>query len=110
MTKEHSILDKLFTANSITLLFSEALLDEFIEVSQRQKFRKYFAVTDLQNLLIQIKNKAQFVDVISNIQICRDPKDNFLLSLAKDGSATHLLTGDKDLLDIKVFDNTKMLL
>jgi uncharacterized protein len=48
------------------------------------------------------------VHVVSDVAICRDPKDNFLLSLAKDGKATHLITGDKDLLDIKVFGKTKI--
>ena len=35
-------------------------------------------------------------------------KDNFLLSLALDGFATHLLTGDKDLLILKNFGQTKI--
>lgn len=109
LTKEYSLLDKLFSDNSISLLFSQALLDEFVEVSQRPKFKKYFTLTDLEDLLIQIKYKAQFVEVTSNIKICRDAKDNFLLSLAKDGGATHLITGDKDLLDIKGFGRTKIL-
>jgi len=39
--------------------------------------------------------------VISEICLCRDPKDNFLLALAKDGKASHLITGDLDLLVIK---------
>ena len=98
LTSDFSKLDKLFSDQLLTLLFSQTLLDEFIEVSQRPKFRKYFTLTHLQNLLIQIRKRAEFIEVISNIEICRDPKDNFLLSLAKDGKATHLITGDKDLL------------
>ncbi len=47
-------------------------------------------------------------EVTSDITICRDSKDDFLLSLAKDGKATHLITGDKDLLDIKFFERTKI--
>jgi uncharacterized protein len=38
------------------------------------------------------------VNVTSEISECRDPKDNFLLSLAVDGKADYLLTGDNDLL------------
>jgi predicted nucleic acid-binding protein len=48
------------------------------------------------------------IDVISIISICRDPKDNFLLALAKDGKADFLLTGDKDLLHLKKFGKTKI--
>lgn len=49
------------------------------------------------------------IKVISNILVCRDPKDNFLLALSKDGKADYLLTGDKDLLDIKKFGKTKII-
>jgi uncharacterized protein len=101
-------LDKLFADQFITLLFSETLLNEFTEVARRPKFRKYFAIRDLENLFIKIKDEGEFIEVTSDIQICRDPKDNFLLSLAKDGKATYLITGDKDLLDIKIFGRTKI--
>jgi putative PIN family toxin of toxin-antitoxin system len=52
-----------------------------------------------------------FIDLIevkSTITVCRDPKDNFLLALAADGNAHYLLTGDKDLLDIKKLNKTKI--
>lgn len=52
-----------------------------------------------------------FIDLIqveSIVTICRDPKDNFLLALAKDGKADYLLTGDKDLLDLIKFGKTKI--
>lgn len=48
------------------------------------------------------------VEVKSIITICRDTKDNFLLALAKDGKADYLLTGDKDLLELKKFGRTKI--
>jgi putative PIN family toxin of toxin-antitoxin system len=50
--------------------------------------------------------RAEFIDIESKIIICQDPKDNFLLALAKDGKATHLLTGDKELLVIAKFSRT----
>ena len=37
-----------------------------------------------------------------------DPKDNFLLAFAKDGNATHLITGDKELLSLKKFGKTRI--
>ncbi len=52
-----------------------------------------------------------FIDLIaveSVVTICRDTKDNFLLALAKDSNADYLLTGDKDLLVIKKFGETKI--
>ena len=47
--------------------------------------------------------------VNSEITICRDSKDNFLLALAKDAGADFLITGDKDLLSLKTFGNTKII-
>jgi hypothetical protein len=41
-------------------------------------------------------------------KICRDPKDEFLLALSKESKANYLITGDKDLLDIKVYGRTKI--
>jgi uncharacterized protein len=83
LSSDYIRLDKLFSNQSLTLLFSETLLNEFIEVAHRPKFRKYFVIRDLENLLIKIKDEAEFIEVTSDVQICRDPKDNFLLSLAK---------------------------
>jgi uncharacterized protein len=43
------------------------------------------------------------------ISICRDPQDNFLLKLAKKANADYLISGDKDVLRIKVFEETKII-
>lgn len=109
LTRDFSTLDKLFADQSITLLFSQELLDEFIEVARRPKFKKYFSLSDLQDLLQELSLQAEFIAVTSTVDACRDPKDNFLLSLAVDGKATHLITGDKDLLDIGNFEETKII-
>lgn len=109
LTKDFSKFDQLFANDVLTLLFSKELLNEFIEVSGRPKFKKYFSIAALEFLLQQISLRAEFVEVKSEIAVCRDPKDNFLLALSADGNATHLITGDKDLLDLKKFGNTVIL-
>jgi putative PIN family toxin of toxin-antitoxin system len=109
ITNNYSKLEKLLISNNIILLFSEELLQEFIDVASRPKLKKYFSKTDINHLLQTIDRIAEFITVNSNIQLCRDVKDNFLLSLAKDGNATHLITGDKDLLEIGMFDKTDIL-
>ena len=40
--------------------------------------------------------------------MCRDPKDNFILELAKDGKADYIITGDKDLIIMNPFNRTKI--
>ena len=109
LTRNFSRLDKAVADASIIILFSQELLDEFIEVARRPKFKKYFSFNDLEKLLYLIGNKAEFINVNSKVTACRDPKDNFLLSLSKDGNATHLITGDNDLLEMKVFGRTRII-
>ena len=109
LTRDFSKFDSIIADNEITLIFSAELIDEIVEVTQRIKFRKYFKIDDVESLLLKIKSRALFIEVTSEINKCRDPKDNFLLFLSLDGNATHLLTGDKDLLVLKRFGQTKIL-
>ena len=55
-----------------------------------------------------VRRRAELVDVSSVVDACRDPKDNFLLALAKDGNADYLITGDNDLRTMREFENTKI--
>ena len=64
---------------------------------------------DLEEILKTIGRYADFVKVQTKIEVCRDPKDNFLLSLSIDGNADYLLTGDQDLLDLIKFGETTIL-
>lgn len=109
LSKNLSALDLFFQDSGITLLFSKELLDEFVGVTSRPKFKKYFSSDDLQDLIANINQHAEFILVSSEVFECRDPKDNFLLSLAADGKATHLITGDKDLLELHKFRKTIIL-
>lgn len=109
LTKDLSKIDGLLKGNHAVLLFSRELLEEFIEVTQRPKFKKYFSQRDIKILLAKINAKAEFITIKSAIALCRDDKDNFLLALAKDGRASHLITGDKDLLVLKKIGKTEIL-
>lgn len=109
LTKDFSLFDKIISNPNLILLFSSKLLEEFIEVAGRPKFKKYFSPSDLEELLFQMREHGEFINVTSFTEICRDPKDNFLLSLSKDGRASHLITGDKDLLDLKRFGKTHII-
>jgi len=109
LTKQFSFLDDLLENGKIQLIFCQELLDEFMDVINRPKLRKYFSDDNLELILEAIEQYADFIVVNSNINVCRDPKDNFLLSLAKDGLADYLITGDQDLLVIKRFEKTEII-
>ncbi len=89
-------------------MFSLELIEEFLTVVNRPKFRKYFTKSDIEKLMDLFDVYGEIVEVKSNIDLCRDKKDDFLLALAKDAQADFLVTGDKDLLELKVFESTKI--
>lgn len=108
LTKDYIKLDEILFSGRAFLIFSQELLAEFIDVTSRPKFRKYFSQSDIEDILETIDEYAEFVKVSTEVNICRDSKDNFLLALAIDGKVDYLLTGDKDLLDIKKIGSTKI--
>ncbi len=109
ISKRLSQIDELIFNDHLTILFSEELLEEFIEVTNRPKFEKYFSKEDVINLLLLFDFYGELVEIKSNIGLCRDLKDNFLLNLAIDGKADYLITGDKDLLEIGKIDQASIL-
>lgn len=109
ITKEFAKLDEIIFSRRCILVFSQELLDEFLEVARRPKFRKFFSVSDIEEILETIDEYADFIKVQTKIEVCRDTKDNFLLSLSVDGDADFLITGDKDLLDLIKFGNTTII-
>jgi uncharacterized protein len=72
------------------------------------KFRKYFTTTEAEQFIELLKEIAVIGSPSISITICRDPKDNYLLALAKDAKANFLISGDKDLLVLKNFETTKI--
>lgn len=109
ITKDFTKLDEIIFSRHGVLVFSEELLDEFLEVAERPKFRRFFSASDLEEILETIDEYADFVKVQTQIDVYRDPKDNFLLSLSVDGNADFLLTGDKDLIDLTKFGKTTII-
>lgn len=109
ISKDFTKLDKLILDEKCILVFSNELLSEFLSVVKRPKFRKFLTKEDIEDILETIQDYAVYFEVESKIKTCRDIKDNFLLSLAKDSNSNFLITVDKDLLDIKVFENTQIL-
>ncbi len=51
----------------------------------------------------------EWIEVESKVEVCRDPGDNFILALAKDGQADYIVTGDKDLMELSLFENIVIL-
>ena len=109
ISRDYSKLDTLLLSGKCILIFNEELLEEFLTVSQRPKFRKFFSVKEINLLLTSLEEYMLFINNNSVVNICRDEKDNFLLALAVDAKADYLLTGDKDLLELNKIRKTRII-
>ena len=107
--KNFEKIEELLFNDHNVLIFSRELLDEFLDVVQRPKFHKYFPPSNIEVALEIIIDFSIFVDVSTEVNICRDPKDNYLLSLAIDSRAKYLVTGDQDLLILENINGTKII-
>jgi uncharacterized protein len=102
-------LDELLFSGKVILIFSEELLREFTSVANRPKFRRFFDLKDVEALLLTIGTHAEFITVKTQVKLCRDPKDDFLLALALDSNADILISGDSDLLEIGEIGRTSIM-
>lgn len=101
-------LDSIIHDGRIRLIFSAELISEFVEVAHRPRLRRYFSEPDIEALLFRFEFYGIFAPVVSEVDVCRDPKDNFLLALAQDSAADFLVTKDDDLLVLGTFGKTRI--
>ncbi len=85
------------------LLMSRELAEELRDVLSRKEFDRYLTREERERLLVAIIRQAELVRTSTTIQACRDPDDDAILELAVDGSASLVVTGDKDLLILDPF-------
>ena len=85
------------------LLVSDETAEELRRVLMRTKFDRYVPSGERARFLGRVLDDAILVEITETIDDCRDPKDNKFLELAVSGDATHLVTGDDDLLVLHPF-------
>ncbi len=89
-------------------LFVSLLIVEEVENCLQQKF--YWSECEIINYTRQIKNIATVHEVKNQINgVCRDPKDDYILSLATETNANYIISGDKDLLSLIAFQGIKII-
>jgi putative toxin-antitoxin system toxin component, PIN family len=98
-----------FLQNDIHVLTSEDQLHEVRDVIARPKFARYFSVVEQERLEDFLFRTALPVTPSERIELCRDPKDDFLLELAVAGEADYLVTGDEDLLVLGAIRQTRII-
>lgn len=91
------------------LLISAATVAELDQVLRRPKFDRYLREEERLEFLAALVREAELVEVTASVTACRDPKDDKFLELAVSGRATHIITGDADLLSLHPFRGVAIL-
>jgi hypothetical protein len=75
----------------IHLAVCQELLEELAEVLTRPRLQKYFTRRDVHEFLFLLRQHGVWVELTTQTELCRDPKDNFLLNLAISAKAQYLV-------------------
>lgn len=102
-------LDEWILSRKLKVVVSEQMLKELSEVISRPIFKSLFTTERVKELFALLDNYALVVSPMQRVDICRDPKDNFLLEVALEGQVDYLVTGDDDLLVLDPFRDTRIL-
>lgn len=85
------------------------MLAELYEILSRKRFSQYVNEEDVRRFVAALTREAQWVEEDVKITACRDPKDDKFLELAVSGHATHVVTGDSDLLTLDPFQGISII-
>lgn len=92
-----------------TLLISPDTVGELDEVLRRSKFNRYITEFERLEFLAALILESEQVVIVESIAACRDARDDKYLELAINGRATHIISGDKDLLSLHPFRGVHIL-
>ncbi len=101
--KSSSAVRNILTDGTVSIVMTDILRDEIMAVASRPKFARYFAPEACDRLLTFLRARSEDYHIGDIPQHCRDPKDDYLLELARVADADILVTGDKDLTDMHLF-------
>jgi hypothetical protein len=77
----------LLTDERLQIIYTDRLLEEFSEVIYRPKFEKIISPDQVQRFIRLILPALEHIALKTPVSLSRDPNDNYLLSLSKDGKA-----------------------
>ncbi|MEM4727724.1 MAG: putative toxin-antitoxin system toxin component, PIN family [Candidatus Bathyarchaeia archaeon] len=91
------------------LILSRGILEEFLEVTEELKIRRYVDEEDIIAFVRVLGAISKIVSVRSKFKIINeDPPDDVILRTAKDGRADYIVSGDKHLLLLGEFRGIKI--
>lgn len=82
---------------------------ELEDVLQREKFDRYRSVFARRRYFEYLTDIVEEISVLTQVAVCRDPRDDKYLALAIDGRADAIISGDFDLLALHPFSGINIL-
>jgi putative PIN family toxin of toxin-antitoxin system len=96
-------------SQKIKIVTCNEQLTELSEVFKKPKLKKYFTKEQISEFFELLDESSDCILISTKSNICRDPKDNYLVSLALVSKVDFLFTGDKDLLELNKIGETVVL-
>lgn len=96
----------LWAENKLTVVVSQALIEEYFDVLLRPKFKRAGTIIERQDLLMGLLEMENSIFVYPGIRldvIREDPEDNRVLECAVEGKVQYIISGDEHLLALKEF-------
>jgi uncharacterized protein len=91
------------------LFFTDSIISEIDEIIRRPKFNRHKKQVDF--IVADIKKFGKKITVSPKHKVtgvCRDPRDDKYLECALAAGAYYLISGDRDLLDLKEYGGVKI--
>jgi uncharacterized protein len=86
-------------------LISLPLVRELYRVLHYPRLERYITPDERAQFLSQLIREGIWTTITVQLQVVRDPKDNFVLELAVSGGASVIISGDSDLLTLGRYDS-----
>ncbi|HVZ11435.1 MAG TPA: putative toxin-antitoxin system toxin component, PIN family [Patescibacteria group bacterium] len=97
---------KLVILNKVEGFISEEIIAEILGVLEK-KFG--FKTKVLAEIEASLREDFTMVYPIERVNVVRDPDDNKFIEAAVEGKCSYIVSGDRDLLDLKKYKNIKIL-
>jgi uncharacterized protein len=93
--------------DSITACATVDIVEEYKEIVFEMIDRKQGHIR--KDILMPLIAKLKLINKMTDVKVCRDEDDDKFLSCAIDSKSLYIVSGDKDLLSIKTYENIEII-
>ena len=101
---------RLWRHGAFELVLSPLILEEMARALSYERLRRlrWMTQADITTLLQALVGESILVPGKATVKVSRDPEDDKFLAAALEGQAGYVVTGDKDLLDLRAHENVRI--